>query len=127
MRKRTRDETAEPVSRDQILRREMGQGNIHFPCSADHDICRRPDNHTCFCLFFSSFFSLEMPLFASIFCTTAVFSLYGEYVICFFLSRIVFFYLVATGWIFYTAYVRIQPINQSVSSQSCSWSAEQGD
>ena len=29
--------TAEPVSRDQILRRERGQGNIHFPCSADHD------------------------------------------------------------------------------------------
>ena len=32
----TRDGTAEPVSRDQILRREGGQGNIHFPCSADH-------------------------------------------------------------------------------------------
>ena len=31
----TRDETAEPVSRDQVLRREhRGQGNIHFPsCS----------------------------------------------------------------------------------------------
>ena len=27
----TRDGTAEPVSRDQILRRERGQGNIHFP------------------------------------------------------------------------------------------------
>ena len=32
----TRDGTAEPVSRDQILRRERGQGNINFPCSADH-------------------------------------------------------------------------------------------
>ena len=31
-----RDGTAEPVSRDQILRRERGQGNIDFPCSADH-------------------------------------------------------------------------------------------
>ena len=34
----TRDGTAEPVSRDQILRRERGQGNVHFPhfiCSAD--------------------------------------------------------------------------------------------
>ena len=31
----TRDGTAEPVSRDQILRRERGQGNIHFPCLAD--------------------------------------------------------------------------------------------
>ena len=28
----TRDGTAEPVSRDQILRRVRGQGNIHFPC-----------------------------------------------------------------------------------------------
>ena len=37
----TRDGTAEPVSRDQIiLRRERGQGNIHVQlscCSADHD------------------------------------------------------------------------------------------
>ena len=33
----TRDGIAEPVSRDQILRREVrGQGNIDFPCSADH-------------------------------------------------------------------------------------------
>ena len=32
----TLDETAETVSRgDQILGRERGQGNIHFPCSAD--------------------------------------------------------------------------------------------
>ena len=33
----TRDGTAEPVSRDQILRRERGQGNIHCSCSADHE------------------------------------------------------------------------------------------
>ena len=35
----TRDGTAEPVSRDQIFRRERGRhGNIHFPCcSADHE------------------------------------------------------------------------------------------
>ena len=33
----TRDETAEPVSRDQILRHVRGQGNINFPCSADHE------------------------------------------------------------------------------------------
>ena len=33
----TRDGTAEPVSRDQILTRERGQGNIDFPCSADHE------------------------------------------------------------------------------------------
>ena len=32
----TGEGTAEPVLRDQILRRERGQGNIHFSCSADH-------------------------------------------------------------------------------------------
>ena len=32
-----RDGTAEPVSRDQIFSRERGQGNVHFPCSADHE------------------------------------------------------------------------------------------
>ena len=32
----TRDGTAGPASRDQILRHERGQRNIHFPCSADH-------------------------------------------------------------------------------------------
>ena len=33
-----RDRTAEPVSRDQILRPEREQGSIciNFPCSADH-------------------------------------------------------------------------------------------
>ena len=33
MSKLTRDGAAEPVSRDQILRRERGQRIIHFPCS----------------------------------------------------------------------------------------------
>ena len=33
----TRYGTVEPVSRDQILRREQGQENIHFSCSADHE------------------------------------------------------------------------------------------
>ena len=32
----TRDRTVKPVLRDQILWRERGQGNIHFPCSTDH-------------------------------------------------------------------------------------------
>ena len=35
-RRLTRDGTAETVSRDKILWRERGQGNIYFPCSADH-------------------------------------------------------------------------------------------
>ena len=33
----TRDGTAEPVSRDQILRHARGQGNNHFPCTADRE------------------------------------------------------------------------------------------
>ena len=33
----TRNGTAEPVSRDQILRRERGQGRFHFPCSGDDE------------------------------------------------------------------------------------------
>ena len=38
-------------SRDQILRRERGQGNIYFPCSADHDQDWQPypvDPYTCY-------------------------------------------------------------------------------
>ena len=35
MNRLTGDGTTEPASRDQILRRERGQGNIHFPCIAD--------------------------------------------------------------------------------------------
>ena len=31
------DGTAEPVSRDQILRHARGQGNMIFSCSADHE------------------------------------------------------------------------------------------
>ena len=37
MGKVTRDGTAEPVSRDQILRREQGQEKKHFSCLADHE------------------------------------------------------------------------------------------
>ena len=37
MSKLTRDGTAKPVSRDRFLRHARGQGNIHFPCSADHE------------------------------------------------------------------------------------------
>ena len=33
----TQDVTAKPVSRDQFFRPERGQGNIHFPYSADHE------------------------------------------------------------------------------------------
>ena len=33
----TRDGTAEPISRDLILRHARGQGNTIFSCSADHE------------------------------------------------------------------------------------------
>ena len=34
----TRDGAVESILRDQILRRKRGQGgNIHFPCSAEHE------------------------------------------------------------------------------------------
>ena len=32
-----RNGTAEPISRDQILRRERGHGNSNFPCSAGQE------------------------------------------------------------------------------------------
>ena len=35
--KLARDRTAEAVLRDQVLRRERGQRNIDFPCSAHHE------------------------------------------------------------------------------------------
>ena len=47
----TRDGTTKPVSRDQILRRERGQVNIHFPCSADHEQDCQPypvDPYSCY-------------------------------------------------------------------------------
>ena len=37
MNRLAQDGTAEPVSRDQILRHARGQGNAHFPCSADYE------------------------------------------------------------------------------------------
>ena len=47
----TRDGTAETVSRDQILRRERGQGEIHVPCLAEHVQHGQPymvDPYTCY-------------------------------------------------------------------------------
>ena len=38
----TRDGTAEPVSRGQIFRHVREQGNINFPCSADHEQIWKP-------------------------------------------------------------------------------------
>ena len=51
MRRVTRDGTAKSVSRDQIFRRDRGQGNIHFPCSAEHEQDWQPypvDPYSCY-------------------------------------------------------------------------------
>ena len=48
--------TAEPVSRDQILRRERGQGDINFPGSADHEQDWQPylvDLYSCYMCYYS--------------------------------------------------------------------------
>ena len=37
MNRLTRNGTAEPVSRDQMLRHARRKGNVHFPYSADHE------------------------------------------------------------------------------------------
>ena len=45
--------TAELVSRDQIVRRERGQGNTCFPCSVDHEQDWQPypvDPYSCYML-----------------------------------------------------------------------------
>ena len=47
----TRDGTAEPVSRDQIIRHERGLGDICFPCSPDHEQDWQPypvDPYSCY-------------------------------------------------------------------------------
>ena len=47
----TRHGTPEPVSRDHILRRERGQGNVHFSCLDDHEQDWQPhpvDPHSCY-------------------------------------------------------------------------------
>ena len=51
-------------------------------------ICKRPDSHTCFLLFY--FVSLEVSLFPITFCSNAVFSLHGEYAVRVFLPDGVF-------------------------------------
>ena len=47
----TRDGTPEPISRDQIFRREREQGSIDIPCSADHEQDWQPypvDPYSCY-------------------------------------------------------------------------------
>ena len=51
----TRDGTAEPISRDEILRRKRGQGKIIFPCSANHEQDWQPypvDPYPCYSVYY---------------------------------------------------------------------------
>ena len=67
----TRDGTAEPVSRDQNLRDARGQGDVHFPCSADHEQDWQPypvdpysaicDDHTYIHTYMGKPFRLRIP------------------------------------------------------------------
>ena len=54
------DGTGQPVSRDQILKREREQGNIHLPCSADHEQDWRPYLVDLYFFFFFSFFFFHL-------------------------------------------------------------------
>ena len=55
---------------------------------------------TTVCVLFRFCFSGNVA-FSEYFCFITVFSLYKEYVVCFFSFRMVFFYHVTTGWIYY--------------------------
>ena len=68
--------------------------------------CLRPFPFVCF-------FAGDVP-FSEYFCTITVLSLYGEKFVRFSL-RMVFFYLVTTGWIFYTISSFMSEFNQSIT------------
>ena len=78
-------------------------------------ICRRPDSHTCFFLFVP-FVSLEMSFFPiRVFFVPLPFSLCMEstpYVLSF---RMVFFYLVTTGWIIDISSYKNSDIKNSIT------------
>ena len=65
MSRSTRDGTAEPVSRDQIIRCERRQGTINFPCSADHEQDWQPyqeDPYSCYmCIDYVKRFDIFFP------------------------------------------------------------------
>ena len=73
-------------------------------------ICRCPDSHTCFFLFF-----FRCRFFRVLFCTISAFSLYEEYVVRPFLPNDVF-YLVTTSWIFYISLCENSINHQSMTA-----------
>ena len=79
----TPDGTAEPVSRDQMIRHARGQGNIHFPCSADHEQDWQPypvdpysaicDDHT----YIHTYRALGNQKNVGVYCTISVIAVHG--------------------------------------------------
>ena len=79
----TRDGTAEPVSRDQILRHERRQGNINFPCSADHVQDWQPypvDPYSCYSICVTIHICIYMYLVVRARCTSTEVKYYVWYI-----------------------------------------------
>ena len=83
----TRDGTAEPASRDQILRREREQGNGYFRCSADHEQYWQPypvDPFSCYYMcdhivlmsVFTTYFTVSLVLVHYKYCLVVLVLLY---------------------------------------------------
>ena len=85
---------------------------LPFNRSSFFDIQATPQPHVFLPFFPFSFCFFGDVAFSEYFCTIVVFSLYAEYVVLYVISfRMMFFYLVTTGWIL-TSH---NPINQSIN------------
>ena len=75
----TRDGTAETVSRDQILRHERGEENIHFLCSADHEQDWQPyPVDPCVCVTFAICVTMHnTTILLDLYCIVVTFSRLG--------------------------------------------------
>ena len=103
----TPDGTAEPVSRDQILRHERGQGNMYFPCSADHVQDWQPcpvDPYSCYMcdhtymLVVFSFFFIHLFIFTGPFTITT--HVYENWFVDKHLQRFGFHWIICNSLIF---------------------------
>ena len=82
----TRDGTAEPVSRDQIIRRERGQGSLHFPCPADHVQDWQPypvDPYSCYMFDHTYILSIPYKLTVPVRHAGVLSSYYVQYCFCY--------------------------------------------
>ena len=88
MNRLTRAGTAELVSRDQILRHERGEGNIHFPFSADHeqDWQPYPVDPSPAIVFVMTFLLLLILLYCNCYSSAAVLLIIYKYLVPLFLD-----------------------------------------